>query len=258
MMTTNHGRDRKPSIRWFSKQTNVAGRIIRTLLRGFQALGTLLSVVLTRTATPPPAPPPPPPPSSPQSRGCPVQPVDVRASIRDAHLAALSPGVTCAQRRRLPTSPRSNPSAIVAQIDFSFPAAPWPPGPRLCLGRARWKDRIVLARRNLPCVMTRHAALCAGNLKMRQGARTASWCWCWEGGAVAIGDGLHFLLVKQLDWEKLNSPSWNDSICLPGQQGVTSSTVNDFETYGIEIKTHLFLKEKSYILLFKYCLEYES
>lgn len=63
-------------------------------------------------------PPSPPLPSSPQSRGCPVQPVDLGASIRDVHLAALSPGVTCAQQRRLPTSPRLNPSTFVAQVDL--------------------------------------------------------------------------------------------------------------------------------------------
>lgn len=60
----------------------------------------------------------PPLPSSPQSRGCPVQPVDLCASIRDVHLAALSPGVTCAQQRRLPTSPRLNPSTSAAQFDL--------------------------------------------------------------------------------------------------------------------------------------------
>lgn len=123
-----------------------------------------MSAVLTRSATPLPLPLPLPLPVLPavtrvsrSARGC------VRVNPR------CSPRCPLTRRHMCTAAPFTYISAFqsirvcCANRSFSpFFAAPWPPGPRLCLGRARRKDR------KMPCVMTRHAALCAGNLKMRQ------------------------------------------------------------------------------------------
>lgn len=110
--------------------------------------------------------------SSPQSRGCPVQLVGLCASMFPSLLSTGRRTCTTAQFAYMPAC--LNASTFVAEVDLFCRALASGPPP-LCLGRARCKDRIVFARRSLPCVMTRHAALCAGKLRMRQGARAASW-----------------------------------------------------------------------------------
>lgn len=143
---------------------------------------------------PAPPPPPPRPRSSLQSRGHPVQArvfVSVWSScIPDVYLTAShqsshghnnissSPpmcGITCLKS--------SDDDVIVLS---TCPSLRCPRASPLFLGAALTLEEecIVFANRNQPDVMTRHAGR-AGNLKMRQSARTPLWCWCWEGGAVA-------------------------------------------------------------------------
>lgn len=120
-------------------------------------------------SSPPPtpsSPAPPPPQSSPQSRGCPVQLAGPCASMFPSLPPPGCRTCTTAQFTYIPAC--LNPSTFVAEVDLSSRA--------LASGPPRCEDRIGLARRSLPCVMTRHAALCAGKLRMRQGARAASWC----------------------------------------------------------------------------------
>jgi len=78
--------------------------------------------------------------------------------------------------RVLPTPGTSpNPSTFNCNSSFNPPLPLLPASPLLVLATALalGKECIVFANRNLPCVMTRHAWR-AGNLKMRQSARTHS------------------------------------------------------------------------------------